>query len=405
MTTQSTPLFVYCPVPSDGARGLVQELGAIRLRNFDGMDFWSKGKKLAVPEGSAIINWGGRLPNLDGIRVLNGGHSIETKLQELQKLAAAAVKVPTFYTKLPKALYGAGPEVVIPRRLNHMGGRDILDPPQAPAFWTARMKFVSEYRLHSFNGKSIKAGIKTPRNGFTLAASEEEWKSNPAIFAHPWWRSFDTGWLIAYREFKSSEAMRKTAAAAIKALGLTFGGVDLALDADDQVFVLEVNKAPGIEGTTINAYVKAIQKWVNKTEDESIPEPAISDNAPVEVHANPAGRRVVINPDIPGAMRYRPANFVEWHANPGPQERFNYVVPLVPPAAAPAPPADELGLGAGYRRIQALVAEQQQRNAERLHALINENLPVQHAVEHAVEEDLFAAPDDYPDYDYEGGDE
>ena len=47
--------------------------------------------------------------------------------------------------------------------------------------------------------------------------------------------------------------------AAIKALGLDFGAVDIIYnEAEDQHYVLEVNTAPGLEGTTLQKYTEAI---------------------------------------------------------------------------------------------------------------------------------------------------
>jgi glutathione synthase/RimK-type ligase-like ATP-grasp enzyme len=52
----------------------------------------------------------------------------------------------------------------------------------------------------------------------------------------------------------------------VKALGLTFGAVDLGLTPTGKFKILEVNRAPGIEGSTIEAYVKAINKWIEGAE-------------------------------------------------------------------------------------------------------------------------------------------
>jgi glutathione synthase/RimK-type ligase-like ATP-grasp enzyme len=57
--------------------------------------------------------------------------------------------------------------------------------------------------------------------------------------------------------------MREIAAAAVTALGLDFGAVDLAQRPDGTLFVLEVNRAPGVEAGTAVAYAQAIQRWLN----------------------------------------------------------------------------------------------------------------------------------------------
>jgi hypothetical protein len=140
----------------------------------------------------------------------------------------------------------------LPRRNNHMGGRDLLRHDMGAGvdvdFWSKKENIVEEYRLHIFNGKSIRAGVKVHREDFP----------NP----HPWIRSFDAGWRIHYAGFSSTKEMRTLAAAAVKALGLTFGAVDIAKRADGTLMVLEVNRAPGIEGGTVEAYAEKIAAYV-----------------------------------------------------------------------------------------------------------------------------------------------
>ena len=48
---------------------------------------------------------------------------------------------------------------------------------------------------------------------------------------------------------------------AIKVLGLDFGAVDIIYNKqEDKWYVLEVNTAPGIYGTTLDKYVNAIMR-------------------------------------------------------------------------------------------------------------------------------------------------
>ena len=141
----------------------------------------------------------------------------------------------------------------LPRRNNHVGGSDLLNPGQAD-YWSKKENIREEYRLHIFRGKSIRAGIKVPR---------QIDDNGGVITPHAWIRSFDGGWRIQYDGFKSTKPMRETAAAAVAALGLDFGAVDLGLTDNGELVVLEVNRAPGIEGGSVEAYTGAIQKWLN----------------------------------------------------------------------------------------------------------------------------------------------
>ena len=48
----------------------------------------------------------------------------------------------------------------------------------------------------------------------------------------------------------------------MRALGLDFGAVDIVINRDNQPVILEVNAAPGIQGTTLENYKKAVQRWM-----------------------------------------------------------------------------------------------------------------------------------------------
>ncbi|HVI40373.1 MAG TPA: hypothetical protein VM577_06910 [Anaerovoracaceae bacterium] len=260
-------LYVYCPRASAGALELVRALGAHRLRRFDGLDFWDRRRRVPIKEGDAIICWGATCPEFDGIKVLNGLMKPVNKLRELEILNEAGIPSITLYDEAPR---NVKPDVLIPRTIKHQGGRDVLHRPEYPDFYVLKEDFVAEYRIHSFDGKSIRAGVKVPRDGFTPVANEKDWRPNENL-VHPWVRSFDAGWRVNYDGFKSNARMRKVAHSAVKALGLTFAAVDLAETANGVIKVLECNRAPGIEGGSVMAYAKAIRSWLDgKPEPESV---------------------------------------------------------------------------------------------------------------------------------------
>lgn len=254
-------VFVYCPRKSDSAYELVQALGATRLRRFDGRHFWSKNRRIAFTPQDAIICWGAQCPELEGVRVLNGGEPIPTKFEELQKLYGAGVPTIRVYRGKNPGFPWYG------RRNNHMGGSDLLEG-GASDYYVLREDVVNEYRIHSFLGKSIKAGQKVVRDGFRLVDHERNWRPNSNL-AHPWVRSFDGGWRIRYDNFKSTPQMRKVAAMAVKALGLQFGAVDIGELEGGVLKVFEVNRAPGIEGGSVESYRGAIQAWLEGKIDEN----------------------------------------------------------------------------------------------------------------------------------------
>lgn len=190
---------------------------------------------------------------LEGITELIGKlRTVSTAMQRPQPVAPPAVPVPT--------------EGWLGRRLDHVGGNDLLQPTTAPQYWSKKEQFVKEYRVHSFFGKSIRAGVKIIRDGYFIPGTTHP--SGPQYNgqqANPWIRSWDGGWMISYADDfatgKKKQAIRDISHAAVTALGLNFGAVDIGELADGTLVVLEVNRAPGIELGTIEAYARAARKW------------------------------------------------------------------------------------------------------------------------------------------------
>ena len=246
--------FVYCPRKSTGAMELVDALDATRIRKFDGLHFWGKKREVRVGAGDIIVCWGANLPNLKGIRTLNGDGKLLTKFEEARLLSVN--KIATVEAHKAKPLAVAGFEY-LGRSNHHIGGNDLLGNIRVPDFWVRKETLIDEFRVHVFDGKSLKAGKKVPR----------------ILNYHPWIRSYDAGWKIDYTDFKSNEAMRSIAKKAVKALGLTFGAVDVGQRADGTYIVLEVNRAPGIEGNTVLDYVKAINRWIAGPDEKAVKPP------------------------------------------------------------------------------------------------------------------------------------
>lgn len=176
-----------------------------------------------------------------------------------EPLTASVTEVQQVITRLLAALSTPVPpaqpaERWIGRMNDHVGGDDLLNAPARPEFYSRFEDIAEEYRIHSFDGRSIRAGRKiqrTPEMGYT----------GPV---HPWIRSFDGGWSISYDNFESSASMRELARAACEALHLDFGAVDIGRKANGDLIVLEVNRAPGLEGNTVTHYAEAIRRWISE---------------------------------------------------------------------------------------------------------------------------------------------
>lgn len=266
--------------------------------------------------GQPVVCWGDYLPNVPaGTRVLNN-QPVGNKIIDAEKLTAAGVPTITISRTAPSA---AGPaddpalgvfrELIeatgefsdlqptvlrtapfrtavgelgaivgrlreqldqplpppvewLARSRNHVGGSDLLSTRLiVPDYWVKREEIAREFRVHSFLGRSIRAGMKTVRDGLVPSQPGIAVVSNG--YAHPWIRSYDAGWRVSYDGDSVRQRHRDAAHAAVAALGLDFAAVDVAERPDGSVFVLEVNRAPGIEAGTIEAYARAITRWAS----------------------------------------------------------------------------------------------------------------------------------------------
>ena len=75
-------------------------------------------------------------------------------------------------------------------------------------------------------------------------------------------RNHANGWVYTRAEILPSEELLSSSIEAVKLLGLNFGAVDIGHRLiDNKLFVFEVNTAPGLEGTTLDKYSKAIYNY------------------------------------------------------------------------------------------------------------------------------------------------
>lgn len=268
-------IYIYRRNPSDSALVLADAIGGIRFRNGDRL-------RRHLREADKVVCWGETFHTDNaGVSMLNSG-PIRNKYTDAQILAAAGVNTiqvalekpqdaPERVFEMPRLSCNAlqvralvedlqswlavVPQSVgewIPRRNSHVGGNDLLAPPNQPDYWVKKESIVTEYRVHSFLGHSIRSGVKIPRAGV----------ESP----HSWIRSWDGGWMISYDGQTCRQRHRDLAHAAVAALGLDFGAVDIGERADQSLVVFEVNRAPGLMGGTISAYAAAIRRWAGEVE-------------------------------------------------------------------------------------------------------------------------------------------
>lgn len=80
-------------------------------------------------------------------------------------------------------------------------------------------------------------------------------------------RSNKRGWKFSsVRPDNLNDALKNAAIATVAAIGLDFGAVDCALGQNDAPWIIEVNSGPGLQGSSLDAYVAAFQKKIAEFE-------------------------------------------------------------------------------------------------------------------------------------------
>ena len=247
---------------SSGAKELSKSMDALRVK--------SDGKY--VPKSQhVIINWGNsELPNWMPIAMkrdtvfLNtpmAVHIASNKLDCLRILRDKGVTIPLFETdiKEAEALFLNSRRVYCRTLLRSHGGKGIVvaEKPEelvkAPLYTCGIDKKRKEYRVHIFCNEVIDYVQKMRMSQEHLEANNFEF--NSVI------RNHDFGWVFARDSVDLPDEVAVSALQAIEALGLDFGAVDIIVrEKDPTAYVLEVNTAPGLEGTTLERYKERITR-------------------------------------------------------------------------------------------------------------------------------------------------
>ena len=188
-----------------------------------------------------------------------------SKLRTLTKLKEAGVPCLEFGTNA-QALRAAHPEqILVARTLTaSTGGKGIViirpnAPITAAPLYTVYARKRAEYRVHVVTNPNGEASyfIQQKRKKEGVEQTEDQ----KLI------RSHANGWTFAVNNLTLTSAERPViqslALAAVKAVGLDFGAVDIVQRVNGNFLVCEINTAPGLEGeSTLNFYRDAIPKML-----------------------------------------------------------------------------------------------------------------------------------------------
>jgi len=230
---------------SESAKALAQ---ALNVKRIDGTKI--------MPFNTTIINWGRdnlTLRNRGGLRILNSNTSValaKNKLYTLETLQQHGVSIPDWTTSKHTVVdwlrndgyayarrhlvgqQGSGIEIVT---------ADVYEVPTCPLYTKAIHK-AHEYRVHVAGGNVIDYSKKKRKAG-----SDSSGLIKNSV----------NGWVFCRDGVDLPVVVKDQALKALAAVGLDFGALDIVYkERDNKAYVLEINTAPGIEGTTLDRYVE-----------------------------------------------------------------------------------------------------------------------------------------------------
>lgn len=250
------------------SEALERELGDRFSENLD--DFENRDTILA--------RWGtGREEGIDMApfsRVLNKGRSINrnvNKLLSLKIMKAARISVPDFFER--KEDITSFP--VLGRDSHHHGGTDVViinGSNMSPIwrynrlsnipnknFYTKIIQSREEFRVHVFLGNVIRVTKKVYRG---------QTRNGEIVEAKSIIRNDTYGWGHANVDIANLPRTHvDISIAALRALDLDFGAVDLIVDLSGRPYILEVNTAPHLNEVGIDIYVQQFSKLIRSKLD------------------------------------------------------------------------------------------------------------------------------------------
>jgi glutathione synthase/RimK-type ligase-like ATP-grasp enzyme len=239
---------------SASAKALAEGLGILRINR----------EKTSPIRNQAIINWGCSGFN----RPMINCHEVNS----FEAVATAANKLKAFdamnngHTSLPNYTTdkAAAAEMMREHRWSiverhtltgHSGeGIRIVDNPAELSddakLYVRYIKKVREIRVHVMNGCVIFAQEK--KRKVEVPDNEVNWQV----------RNLAGGFIYANQDIVLEEIEKNQAISAVQCLDLDFGAVDMIYNSkEDRWYVLEINTAPGLAGSTLAAYTEAFRNY------------------------------------------------------------------------------------------------------------------------------------------------
>lgn len=234
-------------------------MGAVELRRALGRHCRIVRRSPIPRQYNFVINWGNsndilfRRPDTYVFNQPNSVADSVNKIRAFQLMGEGGVRVPEFRTSPPSEVNEESSIWLARHNVHGSGGTGITVVrggerfPVAPLY-VKYVRKTAEYRVHVAFGCAFFCQFKLRRR------EEEQTKDQKLI------RNHDNGWVFAPRDIEElPDGVSEQAKAAIAALGLHFGAVDVVMGKKDELpYVLEVNTAPGISSPSLKEAYKTV---------------------------------------------------------------------------------------------------------------------------------------------------
>ena len=215
--------------------------------------FVKRVKQSYIPRrNEVVINWGTTVDYWkDDVDANDQAKTATNKIETFQKFTEHGVSSPEFTTikAVATTWVEEGHSVLCRRLVSGHSGRgiviaDSVDKLVNAPLYVKYKKKKKEFRAHVIFDKVVEVVEKRKKAGF-------ENRNNQI-------RNHSNGWVFCRDNVVVPEDLNGVARAAITSLGLKFGAVDIIWnEKENKCYALEVNSAPGIEGSTVNTYANS----------------------------------------------------------------------------------------------------------------------------------------------------
>lgn len=249
---------------SEGSKLLANALKVKRIRQ-ENSEFRGNQKKVVINWGSSEVN-----DEVKKCKIINHPDKLvkaTDKLQFFQKLSTITDGprlVPWTTSRDEAVKWFRDKKNVVARTVlngssgngiriydNNYGEGDIVNC----RLYTQYIPKKDEYRVHFVNGQIIDYQRKALRPGFDV--ERVNWKV----------RNLDNGFIFVRNDVELPDDVRIQAEKTIKGIDLDFGAIDIIWnEKEKEAYVLEVNTAPGLVGTTLENYAKAFEQYRENNE-------------------------------------------------------------------------------------------------------------------------------------------